>query len=322
MRRGPVTARMLSRAAFVAGAWALWTTPTRAQVKQTDGAVSAEDLGARAVAAGQEGLALYEKGRWTEALARFQEADSLYHSPVFELFVARCLRNSDQLLAARRVFRNVLLTKLETNAPEAFRDAQHEAEGELAALEAEIPSVLVVIHGASPNVQLHTAGGSLRPGQVTELDPGQHTIQATDGARTERVSLTLLRGSKSRVVRLDFAPARKAEPERANWLPPVLTFAGAGLVVAGGVTGAFMLSERGDAESKLPGSGCLGTTCPVSQQGRFDQLESEITTLGQVSTGLLLGGVVMTGVGLYLWLSDDQEAPRQSSAGRPLTLVF
>src|SRR5262245_40643813 len=64
--------------------------------------------GDRAVALGQEGLAAFQEGNWPLALARFEEANTLSASPVFELYIARSLRNAARLLDARTRYRALI----------------------------------------------------------------------------------------------------------------------------------------------------------------------------------------------------------------------
>lgn len=94
----------------------------------------AESAGTRAVARGNEGIALYEAGDYAAALARFREADALYHSPVLVLYAARSARNLGDLEQARQTYQRLLDEPIAPNAPDTWRLAQSDARTELAAL--------------------------------------------------------------------------------------------------------------------------------------------------------------------------------------------
>src|SRR5690349_2715550 len=77
-----------------------------------------------AVDRGNEGVALYEAGRWDEALARFAEAEALYHSPVFVLYTARTLRNAGRLRDARDTYHRLVAEPIAADAPALWHQAQ------------------------------------------------------------------------------------------------------------------------------------------------------------------------------------------------------
>ena len=103
-----VRTRRLRRLRLVAGA--LWLVALkaaaqepepRADDKSAQGDESARWAAERsAVQLGHDGLALYEASRWSEAHERFQTAERLVHSPVFQLYMARCRRNMGRLIEA------------------------------------------------------------------------------------------------------------------------------------------------------------------------------------------------------------------------------
>src|ERR1051325_10238960 len=107
---------------------------------------------AEAVSRGNEAIALFESGHWTEALARFREAEALYHSPVFVLYAARSLKNAGELQQARESYRRLLDETLAPEAPEAWKRAQSDGRAELAALEASLQPQPVLASSPPPPV--------------------------------------------------------------------------------------------------------------------------------------------------------------------------
>lgn len=279
---------------------ALWLSlPGAAQEPQ------AVAKGTRAVALGQHALDLYERGKWAEALAVFRRADALYHSPVFILYAARCLRNTDRLLRARALFRGLLVERFGPAPPLSWHAARRDAQAELAAVEAEVPSLIVSVTGAFGIVELTVDGRPAHVDQVIELDPGLHQIVARDRARYQRRMVTTVRGVKRRRLTVGFAglavPPRGAHPAL---LGPLLTAGGGLLLIAGSVLGVMTLGRAQETREALPEHQCVDRTCPVSRKSIIESQISSDVQLGTASAVLLVGGLISVTAGVLLWLKD------------------
>ena len=104
------------------------------------------DAQATARARGEEGLKLYQAGKWDEAFAAFERADGLFHAPTLVVFMANCRRNQGRLVEARALYEKVVSEPLPRDPPEAFKKAQATARTELEALRGRLPQVLSLIH--------------------------------------------------------------------------------------------------------------------------------------------------------------------------------
>jgi tetratricopeptide (TPR) repeat protein len=93
------------------------------------------ESGRAAIERGHEAVSLFERGDWQGALARFQEAEALYHSPVFVLFSARCLRHMGELDQARFAYLRLVDEPLDAGVPEPWKQAQADGRAELTSLE-------------------------------------------------------------------------------------------------------------------------------------------------------------------------------------------
>ncbi len=91
-----------------------------------------------AIEKGRQGLESYEHGNWQDAISRFEEAEALYHSPVFLLYSARSLRNAGRLREASRMFSRLSAGQVGATAPEAWKQAQAAGRVELQALEEQL----------------------------------------------------------------------------------------------------------------------------------------------------------------------------------------
>src|SRR5262245_42347189 len=103
-------------------------------------AQSAEErAGARAAA--DQGFDAFKAGDWSRAVDLFQRAESLVHSPVQLLFLARSQVKAGALLEAKENYLRVL-----REAPSSSENNRLKpAASELAALEPQIPMVTVVV---------------------------------------------------------------------------------------------------------------------------------------------------------------------------------
>jgi hypothetical protein len=152
----------------------------------------AADAGQQAIESGRAALAAYAEGLWQEAYTRFAAAESIVHSPVFVLYMARCRRNQGQLLEARELFKNLVREAMPADAPAPWRQAAASAHAELGTLQQNIPSVWIQRSPRS-TVQRATIDGQAAEltarGVELELNPGEHLVEVTeaDGARIRRV---------------------------------------------------------------------------------------------------------------------------------------
>jgi tetratricopeptide (TPR) repeat protein len=230
-----------------------------------------------AIQKGNEGVQLYEQGRWDEALEHFREAESLYHSPVFILYTARALRNSGRLRDARDAFQKLVNERLEPPAPELWHQAQRDALAELSELEANIPA---------DNVEE----------QSVVSKPTPPPPQAAPHPRPAPVATS----------------RRTPEPKSVSegvYLPGLVSAGvGGAALIAGGVVGIWALSDRSQLRDSLP-AGCMQTTCPPSQRAKVEERSDKVRALGTAADVLFISGAALAAIGVGLMLIDPREVP-------------
>ena len=300
---------------------------------------------ARAIATGQEGIALFKQGSFDDALAKFQQADAIYHSPVFVLYEGRSLRGRGRWVEALATLRRVAAENLAPAAPPPWKQAQADALRDAAALAAEIPSVVVTVRRGSAETQVTIDGSAVAQGERIDLDPGPHRIVASDGDRVESQDVTLPPGTSVRSVVVAFPqtsideapkpslPTPTPTPPRAGAGPTTklsvpglaLGVAGMTVVVAGGVVGVLALTKASAARAGLPLS-CDGTSCLDAKR---DEIEASLSTprrLATVADVLFITGGLAVAVGVYLIIVNRSATPGGnagvSSDGRSLQVRF
>jgi len=282
---------------------------------------------------GNEGIDLYEKGRYPDALQRLERAYAVLKAPTLALWLARALEKNGKLVEAAERYREVIRAPLESDAPQVFVDAQASARTELAQLEARIPTVTVVLEGApASEVEVSIDGSPVKSALVGlpfPLNPGTHAIEGSHGGIDASDSVTLAEGEKKSVaLRFGGAPSDSATPAAGESSPALagsepagpaadqgvadgslqrtlgwvgLGVGGAGLVF-GGVTGLMVLSKKSD----LDDGDCLDGACGPSERSQVESYNS-MRTLSTV-------GFVVGGVGLAAGATLLLTAPTNESA--------
>lgn len=91
-------------------------------------------LNADAVARGQHGLEAFRSGDWAGAYESFHQAETLVHSPVFLLYMARARAEQGANPEALDLYARVVSERLPDSAPEAWTQAVVQAASEREAL--------------------------------------------------------------------------------------------------------------------------------------------------------------------------------------------
>lgn len=250
----------------------------------------------------EEGLALFEKGQWTEALDRFERAGSLVRAPTMGLMAARSLVKLGRLVEASERYLGVTRMELDAGASDAFRKAQVDAGKEREALQARIPSLHLTVGGAGDASV--TLDGKPLPaalvGAAFPVDPGPHVVVVTRDRTSKTERFQLREGEERRLaITLDVAPPPTSGLKVAGIAGVAL--GGAGLVV-GAVAGGIALSTNSELAAVCkPG-------CPPSEK---DKLAGYETTKALTTSGLVVGGVLLGAGALMIGL-----APSSPSSGR------
>ncbi|MFT3771993.1 MAG: tetratricopeptide repeat protein [Minicystis sp.] len=275
-------------------------------------------VAARALA--EHGHALYEAGKYAEAIDVFQQADKLFHAPTIVLALARAHAASGKLVQARALYQRVADEKLAVGSPAAFVEAQRVAREQIAALDGRIPALQILVRGGGGRglrVTLDDAEvEGYRPDRSLPVDPGAHritvipsggvgvsrTVDLREGARA--VVEIELPGAGPIVTRQPLPPSPAPRP----WLVPALMGFGVGAVGLGLGIGAGVVTLNRAAALRAR---CPGHVCAPSAQNRSDI--SAANGMAAASTvGFVLSGVgVATGVVL---LAVKPGAPAKARA--------
>ncbi len=257
---------------------------------------------------GEEALKLYGADRWEEARRLFHDADKLYHAPTLVLYEARCERKLGKLLEARATYERLISEVLPPNNPKAFLEAQETAKAELDKLRLRIPVVKIVVKGVPPQSAKVTVDGSpvsVIEGNMTELNPGNHRIEASvEGANpfvryfavseggTKTIELEL-RKNTTHEAPPSLPPGDAPDAGSKGSLVPGVVVLGVGVagIAVGAVTGALSLAKV----STLKGR-CQGNLCPAA-----DRKEGESAgLLGDISTAAFIAGGVGVAAGIVV----------------------
>ncbi|MCK6587329.1 MAG: hypothetical protein L6Q76_07065 [Polyangiaceae bacterium] len=300
-----------------------------------DGALD-DQTRAAARAIGEEGLTLYDQGKFVDALDRFERADDLIKAPTLGLMAARSLERLGRLVEASDRYQQVSGMQVGADASEAFKQAQAAAAKEREALLPKIPSVDVSVTGpGAEQVNALMLDGRRVPPEKTgtarpisakiPVDPGDHRLEAkastgeaferftvSEGG-TERVVLTLT-GSPNKLLlppgkggAADPASGQGDQrssqpPERRGETQKTLGWVSIGVGAAGVAVGVITGSIAADKHASFTDPPCDddAKTCPPEFQDDIDSYN----TLRPVSTvGFVVGGVgLATGAVLLLTL--------------------
>lgn len=277
----------------------LWSASVRAQttVPSTEGAAptvaptteeatselpavptSATHASDQARELGRSGLRAFGNSEFVTALEAFQRAERLAHSPVFQLYAARCLVALDRVSDARALLTAISTETMAPSAPEAWRRAQADARIELVLLDpprtpddpaATAPSGFE----ADGHVTLVASGVPRMPTWHPEPAPARNFWQRA--TPNERGSLVAFGASAT------------------------------GLVFAV-VTGALALVESAKVKEN-----CVGTSCRPEDLPRAQDAE-QLANLATVGTTVFIAGA---GAGLVLWLLPAGPAQGELSVG-------
>ena len=179
-----------------------------------------DDDRAGARAAATEGVAAYNQQRWADSADLFSRAESLVHSPVHLLYLARSQAKLGKFVKARENYNRVVREPVAANAPDAFHKAQEAAQQEVGAIEPHIGSIAVKLVGATAQqVTVTMDGEKVSPaliGVPHPVDPGKHDFKASGpGFEGDPATATVTDGGSASVTIQIHAVAVAATPVAA-----------------------------------------------------------------------------------------------------------
>lgn len=291
-----------------------------------------ERAGARAAA--DRGYDAFKAGDWADALDLFERAESLVHSPVQALYIARCHARLGHLIEAQEAYLRVVREGMSPGASAAMRAARKEAEEELIPLEPQIPLVTLIVEGQASGDALEVQqDGRAVPaallGVSRPLNPGEHTWQASSGSRQSAVETRVIEaGSQTTItLRLPDAPAgaqtsasdpdplatgSEAQMSTVVEGPSAWVYAGFGLAVTGLAIGTGFLLYQGNLEDRIF---CDERgVCPGTADNQ--ELKSDADRAGVFSAiGFAAGGVGLASA-LAIWALSPSADPGPETAAK------
>lgn len=266
---------------------------------------------AQAEPAFQEGLALHDRGREEEALAKFKEAYAVFPSPNVLYQIARSEQLLGRFLLAIRHYREALASPLlHPKNAQLAKGFVAEVERKLARVTITGPSgAKVEIGGATVTLPLERPV-DVEPGEVVAY--GTHEGMRLHGKAVVREGMTgtiALTTTGARVSPSDTTPPPDVAPTRSFWTTGrIVGVAGGGTLLAGGLVGAIVFNGKaGDAEDRIaasragisaPDTACTGVSnaaCDTRREAEDDRVTStNLRNASFVAAGVgLVGGVVL-----------------------------
>lgn len=230
------------------------------------GKLSPEEREARALF--DQGLALSDEGRWSEALEAFKKSDGLQHSASVRFNMAVTFRALGRFVEAKRIAAELLARGVDD------KPLKSGLQKEVQKLHDEVvPKVVVAVIKRSPadatleiDGTLHIVGSDGR----IELDPGKHVfLLRKEGYETATVSRTL-EGSEVEIIltapKTNIAPPPQPTPfYKKGWFWGTV----GGVVAAAAVVTIVVVATGSEPAPSGPPPSTVGRVIPAAFTVRF-----------------------------------------------------
>jgi hypothetical protein len=236
----------------------------------------------------EEGVSLYENGKFAEALEQFEKAYALHPTTQAAVYKARCHVKLGQWLRARDEYARVLADKLAPEASANVKETYAAAQTEYDSLVARIPKIAVVVRGARGGAKIKIDGAVTRAAEQP-VDPGRHTVRVASNGNVAEQTVEAIEGRVARVELTLSAgvpvsePQAAHSPERGSFVPAIAAFGvGAVGLGLGAAMGAVAAGKSSEVEKACPQKTCSTQNAPLLEDAR---------TFAHVSTaGFVVGG--------------------------------
>ncbi|MGE5186705.1 MAG: tetratricopeptide repeat protein [Acidobacteriota bacterium] len=270
----------------------------------------------------KQGRALVKQGKYAEACDKFRKSQELDPQLGTLFNIAQCDEKIGKLASALAAYREVVAK--DSNAQRRALAAAYQSK-----LEPRVPKIVVQIAKPPPSLVVTldtpTGGKPIDANLPIEVDMGDYSVIArADGYRELTTKVTVAKEGETTTVPLALAlvhghdtvtqepqphqPPPPEQPEivhhssRAMYGKLALGVGGAA-VIGGAIFGVLANGAWSDAKAV-----CGGTTCPTQMQvDQANQHVADARSDGTLSTALFVGGVVVAGAGLALWLTAPSD---------------
>jgi hypothetical protein len=184
--------------------WVIFATVTAGWAAPAQAIDDSSRAAARALV--KEGAALYKAGRYEEARLKFMDAYEVAKVPTVAVWAAQANEQLGKLVAASELYESaILMQPNDLWVGDAQSKAQQQARDALKVLKPRIPTLKLVLSGASPSDVEVTVDNVNVPSSLLaverSVDPGHHTISAMRDGKTVTETVTVGESEK-RVVTL------------------------------------------------------------------------------------------------------------------------
>jgi hypothetical protein len=307
---------------------AAWLTPCVAHASPSD----ADRATARALA--REGYEAQKRGAYALAAERFARAEELVDAPTLLLGLAHAQVQLGKLVEAEETYQRILRQGVAPGAPPPFAKAVEDAKRELAVLAPRVAWITIDVRGPSgPGVTVdgapvpHAALGVRRPYNAwthtihmsaAGFAPVERTFEVTEGeAQTITLAPRALGTATQAAPVVDAAPLAvdaldppsedSSEPTPFGTKMGIAALAvGAVGLIAGGVTGALVLTQHASLSRVCPAG-----HCSPSESGDL----AAYHTLATVSTASIVAGTCVAATGIAFLLSTHKSTSVTAYAG-------
>jgi len=196
----------------------------------------------------RQGREAADKGDYTAACAKFEEAGKLSRSPGLVLNLADCDERDGHLLSALDLAKEALAGLPPRDDRLAY------AKKRVDDLEAKIPKLTIRVTPALPNTRVEIDGAAVDASKPAPVDPGRHEIEARAADRSGKQEVTVAAGEQKDVtIALAESEASAAKKSSSSGMRTAGFIAG-GVGVAGilvfGVTAGIIQSYRNTLEKE------------------------------------------------------------------------
>jgi hypothetical protein len=260
---------------------------------------------------GEEGIVLFEKKQFADALEKFNLAEQLVPAPTLGLRAARCLVQLGRFVEASERYLEVIRLDLPQNQlTPAFRKAQAEALIEREDLVPLIPTLTIVVRGPMGVDPKVFVDGEQIPaalvGQKRPIDPGVHEVEVrrSDTQAKKKIDIVVKQAAQ---VELELPPLPvKIAPIDPFWR--TVGWVGIGVGAAGTVafalTGSLALAKQRELVKA-----CGGQRCLPEFHGEVDGYDR----LRYATTASIVTGLVGFGVGIPLLILKPTLKPKKEA---------
>ncbi len=278
-----------------------------------------------------EGIRLAEAGDCESAIPKFERAEKLYHAVTILTWIGKCQLQMGRLVEGTETLNRVVREKLTDDAPDAYTDAQKDAQELIAEARPKIAKLTIRVVSEEgevheleglevrvDSVQIAQAlVGAPRPTdpgkhEVTVSAPGYHgtkdEIELGPGSR-EELTLTLQPNPQASAVATRARSDAGSDGSTRKLVTWSLIGGGAAFLAAGGVMGGLALKQEGDltCEPNVP--------CDASQRDTLEGAKTK-ATLSTIFFGIG-GAATATGIALLLTGSSEPKAKVGSTTLKP-----